>query len=226
MNKSNSLALFLFFCMSVFHIGCDEDVAQRNNDKDTDDENDSDTDTDTDTVSDSDTETISDSNEMKGGCSPFPQSFSEGAAFSFNDANFGQVVQYTEFAGLLEGHAWADAIFDLAMFRKFGAVFAAGEIDLSGDESNYATCAYCIRFSQGVTMNNGVPTNTDHMFMPVSGTLKIESISNTPGEVLKISIDAKMVEVTFDNNNNSVLVEGGCSFNLTEYTRTAIIKRG
>ena len=157
-------------------------------------------------------------------CDPFPESFSEGAAFAFNDPNLGEIVQYTEFDGLVEGHAYADAIFDLAIFETFGAVFEAGTIDLSGRESSFDTCAYCLRFSVGVTMKNGQPVSTEHIYMPKSGTLAFESLSNRPGDLLKFRVDAEMGEVTIGQNSQSIPVEGGCTFRLDNYTRTAMIK--
>lgn len=157
-------------------------------------------------------------------CVSFPEYFDESAAFSFNDPSFGQVVQYTEFKGLAEGHAYADAIFDLAILKKFGAAFQPSVVDLSGRESSFDTCAYCIRFSEGVTMKNGVAVSTDRLFMPASGTLTFESLSNKAGDPLKFQIDAVMVEVTLGEGSESIPVPGGCSFELKSHTRSTVIR--
>lgn len=161
---------------------------------------------------------------MLGGCDNFPAIFGEMGAFVFEDPNYGSIVRYTEFHGLQEGHAYAESIFDLTLFQEFGAQFAPATIELSGPESDFATCAYCLRFSQNVSMTNGNVSGFDHMFMPQSGRLVIEEITPKSGKLFKFSIDAQMVEVDFTDDGNTIPVANGCRFHLSEFERTAVLR--
>ena len=211
---------------------CDNDDARRpgsdskdDSDKDGDADGGSGADGDTDTDTDTDTDSDSDS-DVVGDCDPFPSTYAEQAAI-VGQATSGSVVQFNAFKGMGHDHASAEAIFELTLWEGYGATLAPGTITLSGDESGFATCAYCLLLHQDVTLVNNQFSNAAHSFMPTSGTLEITELNPAVGGKFSFTINATLSEVIYDPaNTQSTPVEDGCQLTIKDFTRTAVLTQG
>lgn len=163
--------------------------------------------------------------EMLGGCDAVPSFFDEAGAYVRSHST-GKVIQYTGFDGLVEGHASAEAVLDMTLWSGLGVPLQPGTVNLGGDNASFVTCAACVRFQQGVTMNGqGVATAVEHEFMPTSGSLVIEALEPQVGGLFKFALDAEMIEVTIDDQTYETLPVGdGCSFSFVGYVATSTLK--
>ncbi len=165
--------------------------------------------------------------EMAGGCEEFPQSFGEVAGAYVQDPQYGRVVQYNAFAGLAEGHASAEGIFEVTLWGKYGAQLEEGEIVFENDDLSYDSCANCVVFHQGARLKNKALSSAEHVFMPAQGgVLIIERLEAEAGGVFKFSLDAQMVEVDMDFEDLSATPKpDGCRFRFEGFTRSIVLEK-
>lgn len=90
-------------------------------------------------------------------------------------------------------------IINVEMYEQFGARTTPGEVELEGDELNYATCGTCVLMRTGCEAH-GDHFHCDHTFMATGGHVDLEAIGTAEGETLAGALhDIGFQEVTIDS---------------------------